>query len=115
MSVDLSFGYNKKCYLLQCSIQGGELDAADGMSPLDAVVRILNNQLTSLMWIDEKVCIFHCAYWMICLICLLLSSTSALTLINRLQAEEFSSRIQKLSNQGSASDRELTGPGMWMS
>ena len=27
----------------------------DGMSPLDVVVRILNNQLSSLMWIDEKV------------------------------------------------------------
>lgn len=27
----------------------------DGMTPLDAVVRILNNQLSSLMWIDEKV------------------------------------------------------------
>ena len=25
------------------------------MTPLDAVVRILNNQLSSLMWIDEKV------------------------------------------------------------
>ena len=66
------------------SNQGGELDALDGMTPLDAVVRILNNQLTSLMWIDEK-------------------------------AEEFSSRIQKLANQGSASDRELMGPRMWMS
>lgn len=64
--------------------QGGELDALDGMNPLDAVVRILNNQLTSLMWIDEK-------------------------------AEEFSSRIQRLGNQGSVSDRELTGPRFWMS
>ena len=35
--------------------QGGELDAIDGMTPLDMVVRILNNQLSSLMWIDEKV------------------------------------------------------------
>ncbi|KAL6499430.1 Nuclear pore glycoprotein p62 [Orobanche hederae] len=34
--------------------QGGELEATDGMTPLDAVVRILNNQLSSLMWIDEK-------------------------------------------------------------
>lgn len=34
--------------------QGGDLDAADGMNPLDVVVRILNNQLSSLMWIDEK-------------------------------------------------------------
>ncbi|KAL3572616.1 hypothetical protein D5086_026520 [Populus alba] len=34
--------------------QGGELDAIDGMTPLDMVVRILNNQLSSLMWIDEK-------------------------------------------------------------
>ncbi|KAK7349993.1 hypothetical protein VNO77_07990 [Canavalia gladiata] len=63
---------------------GGELDTVDGMIPLDTVVRILNNQLTSLMWIDEK-------------------------------AEEFSFHIQKLANQGSASDRELTGPGIWMS
>ncbi|KAK7313879.1 hypothetical protein VNO77_39082 [Canavalia gladiata] len=30
-------------------------------------------------------------------------------------AEEFSLRIQKLANQGSALDRELTGPGIWMS
>ncbi|KAE8038632.1 hypothetical protein FH972_011122 [Carpinus fangiana] len=36
------------------SNQGGELDAIDGMTPLDVVVRILNNQLSSLMWIDEK-------------------------------------------------------------
>lgn len=34
--------------------QGGELDTTEGMSPLDVVVRILNNQLSSLMWIDEK-------------------------------------------------------------
>lgn len=27
----------------------------EGASPLDLVVRILNNQLTSLLWIDEKV------------------------------------------------------------
>jgi hypothetical protein len=27
----------------------------DGMTPLDVVVRILNNQLSSLMWIDDKV------------------------------------------------------------
>lgn len=27
------------------------------MTPLDAVVKILNNQLSSLMWIDEKVSI----------------------------------------------------------
>ncbi|XP_030535363.2 nuclear pore complex protein NUP62 isoform X2 [Rhodamnia argentea] len=36
------------------SSQGGELDNIDGMTPLDAVVRILNNQLSSLMWVDEK-------------------------------------------------------------
>lgn len=36
------------------SSQNGELDAIDGMTPLDVVVRILNNQLSSLMWIDEK-------------------------------------------------------------
>lgn len=29
----------------------------DGMAPLDVVVKILNNQLSSLMWIDEKVSI----------------------------------------------------------
>nr|XP_023899073.1 nuclear pore complex protein NUP62-like [Quercus suber] len=34
--------------------QGGELEAVDGMTPLDVVVRILNNQLSSLMWVDEK-------------------------------------------------------------
>ncbi|XP_030965683.1 nuclear pore complex protein NUP62-like isoform X2 [Quercus lobata] len=34
--------------------QGGELEAVDGMTPLDVVVRILNNQPSSLMWIDEK-------------------------------------------------------------
>ncbi|BFG21631.1 hypothetical protein CerSpe_079050 [Prunus speciosa] len=64
--------------------QGGELDTNDGMAPLDVVVRILNNQLSSLMWIDEK-------------------------------AEEFSSRIQKLANQGPAADRELMSPKYWMS
>uniref|UniRef100_A0A6V7QWS5 Nucleoporin NSP1-like C-terminal domain-containing protein n=1 Tax=Ananas comosus var. bracteatus TaxID=296719 RepID=A0A6V7QWS5_ANACO len=34
--------------------QGADLDAADGLSPFDVAVRILNNQLRSLMWIDEK-------------------------------------------------------------
>lgn len=34
--------------------QGGDLDVVDGMTPIDVVVRILNNQLSSLMWIDEK-------------------------------------------------------------
>ncbi|KAK4835880.1 hypothetical protein QYF36_015679 [Acer negundo] len=34
--------------------KGGELDTMDGMAPLDVVVKILNNQLGSLMWIDEK-------------------------------------------------------------
>ncbi|XP_020259689.1 nuclear pore complex protein NUP62 [Asparagus officinalis] len=34
--------------------QGGDLSAIDGMTPIDFVVRILNNQLSSLMWIDEK-------------------------------------------------------------
>ncbi|KAJ0936152.1 hypothetical protein HanRHA438_Chr03g0127581 [Helianthus annuus] len=28
------------------------------MIPMDVVVRILNNQLSSLMWIDEKVRLF---------------------------------------------------------
>lgn len=41
--------------------KGGELEATDGMTPLDVVVRILNNQLSSLMWIDEKVCIKYFA------------------------------------------------------
>lgn len=36
------------------SAQGTDLDMAEGASPLDLVVRILNNQLTSLLWIDEK-------------------------------------------------------------
>lgn len=31
------------------------MDMVDGMTPLDVVVRILNNQLSTLMWIDEKV------------------------------------------------------------
>lgn len=34
--------------------QGGDLDAVDAMTPIDVVVRILNNQLSSLVWIDEK-------------------------------------------------------------
>ncbi|KAI4338790.1 hypothetical protein MLD38_023803 [Melastoma candidum] len=34
--------------------QGGELVPTDGMTPIDIVVRILNNQLSSLMWVDEK-------------------------------------------------------------
>lgn len=34
--------------------QGGGFDAFDGMTPLDVVVQILNNQLSSLMWIDDK-------------------------------------------------------------
>ncbi|KAM0929267.1 hypothetical protein ACQ4PT_001711 [Festuca glaucescens] len=34
--------------------QGGELEAADSMAPFDVAVRILDNQLRSLMWIDEK-------------------------------------------------------------
>ncbi|KAK3014535.1 LOW QUALITY PROTEIN: hypothetical protein RJ639_008309, partial [Escallonia herrerae] len=63
--------------------QAGEFEAIDGMTPLDVVVRILNNQLSSLMWIDEK-------------------------------AEEFSSRIQKLASQGSAADREMMGPKLWL-
>ncbi|KAL2477996.1 Nuclear pore complex protein [Forsythia ovata] len=34
--------------------QGGDLEATDGMTPLDIVVRVLNNQLSSLLWVDEK-------------------------------------------------------------
>lgn len=63
--------------------KGGELDATDGMTPLDIVVLILNNQLSSLMLVDEK-------------------------------AEEFSSRIQKLANQGSVTEHELTRPKLWL-
>nr|KAJ0186016.1 hypothetical protein LSAT_V11C900493830 [Lactuca sativa] len=39
------------------SVRVGQVEASDGMGmvPLDVVVRILNNQLSSLMWIDEKV------------------------------------------------------------
>lgn len=33
---------------------GSDSDMVDGANPLDLVVRILNNQLTSLLWIDEK-------------------------------------------------------------
>ncbi|EMS50822.1 Nuclear pore glycoprotein p62 [Triticum urartu] len=36
------------------STQGGELEATDNMAPFDVAVRILDNQLRSLMWIDEK-------------------------------------------------------------
>ncbi|MFS7994425.1 putative nucleoporin NSP1/NUP62 [Helianthus anomalus] len=39
-------------------VEVGELEATDGMTPMDVVVRILNNQLSSLMWIDEKVRLF---------------------------------------------------------
>lgn len=35
--------------------------------------------------------------------------------IQCLQAEEFSSRIQKIASQGSAADRELMGPKFWKS
>ncbi|KAJ4829733.1 hypothetical protein Tsubulata_020743 [Turnera subulata] len=33
---------------------GGELEAIDGMAHSDMVVRVLNNQLSSLIWMDEK-------------------------------------------------------------
>jgi hypothetical protein len=36
-------------------IQGAEFETADSMTPFDVAVRILDNQLRSLMWIDEKV------------------------------------------------------------
>ncbi|KAA0047772.1 nuclear pore complex protein NUP62 [Cucumis melo var. makuwa] len=65
--------------------QGGELDVIDGMTPLDAVVRILNNQLSSLMWIDEKAEEFS-------------------SRIQKLAATE-----------GPAADRELLGQKFWMS
>lgn len=65
--------------------QGGELDVIDGMTPLDAVVRILNNQLSSLMWIDEKAEEFS----------------------SRIQ--------KLAATQGPAADRELLGQKFWMS
>ncbi|EEC71829.1 hypothetical protein OsI_04485 [Oryza sativa Indica Group] len=34
--------------------QGAEFETADSMTPFDVAVRILDNQLRSLMWIDEK-------------------------------------------------------------
>lgn len=34
--------------------QAGEVGLSNGGSPIDVVVRILNNQLSSLVWIDEK-------------------------------------------------------------
>ncbi|KAK8961452.1 hypothetical protein KSP40_PGU017553 [Platanthera guangdongensis] len=37
------------------SKQGNGIDLGENMTPIDAAVRILNNQLSSLMWIDEKV------------------------------------------------------------
>lgn len=42
------------------SKQGGSVDLSDSMTPIDAAVRILNNQLSSLMWIDEKANEFSC-------------------------------------------------------
>ncbi|KAJ0848717.1 hypothetical protein HanPSC8_Chr13g0560741 [Helianthus annuus] len=35
--------------------KGGELEATNGMFPQDVVARVLNNQLISLVWIDERV------------------------------------------------------------
>uniref|UniRef100_A0A0E0JR76 Uncharacterized protein n=1 Tax=Oryza punctata TaxID=4537 RepID=A0A0E0JR76_ORYPU len=35
-------------------MQGAEFETADSMTPFDVAVRILDNQLRSLMWIDEK-------------------------------------------------------------
>ncbi|KAK4476432.1 hypothetical protein RD792_015585 [Penstemon davidsonii] len=63
--------------------QGGELEATDGMTPLDVVVRILNNQLSSLMWIDEKAEEFS----------------------SRIQ--------KLATTQGSAAGRQLMGPKLW--
>ncbi|RWW14303.1 hypothetical protein GW17_00021936 [Ensete ventricosum] len=37
------------------SSMGGDLDMVDAASPLDIVVRILDNELRTLMWINEKV------------------------------------------------------------
>lgn len=34
--------------------QGDGIDLDENMTPIDAAVRILNNQLSSLIWIDEK-------------------------------------------------------------
>lgn len=34
--------------------QGGDLALVESMTPIDVAVRILNNQLSSLMWLDEK-------------------------------------------------------------
>ncbi|KAJ0984103.1 hypothetical protein J5N97_002459 [Dioscorea zingiberensis] len=34
--------------------QGGDLALVDSMTPIDVAVQILNNQLSSLMWLDEK-------------------------------------------------------------
>ncbi|KAJ0621987.1 putative nucleoporin, NSP1-like, nucleoporin NSP1/NUP62 [Helianthus annuus] len=39
-------------------VEVGKLEATDGITPMHVVVRILNNQLSSLMWIDEKVRLF---------------------------------------------------------
>ncbi|XP_020676935.1 nuclear pore complex protein NUP62-like [Dendrobium catenatum] len=64
------------------SKQGGSMDLSDSMTPIDAAVRILNNQLSSLMWIDEK-------------------------------ANEFSSRLQKVANGGTAV-RDLSASRFWL-
>ncbi|KAG0494700.1 hypothetical protein HPP92_005694 [Vanilla planifolia] len=37
-----------------CFMQGVDMDLTDNMTPIDAAARILNSQLNSLMWIDER-------------------------------------------------------------
>uniref|UniRef100_A0A0D9V7Y5 Nucleoporin NSP1-like C-terminal domain-containing protein n=1 Tax=Leersia perrieri TaxID=77586 RepID=A0A0D9V7Y5_9ORYZ len=64
--------------------QGAEFETADSMTPFDVAVRILDNQLRSLMWIDEK-------------------------------ANEFSTRIQRLPNNGAAAERDSGMPRFWLS
>lgn len=98
--------------------KGGELEATDGMTPLDIVVRILNNQLSSLVWIDEKVCILYRQRIFFSSSSPLFSGISILpsymVKIFYIQAEEFASRIQKLASQGSVVDRETISPKFWL-
>lgn len=53
-----------------CSKQGGDLALVESMTPIDVAVRILNNQLSSLMWLDEKVNTTNFSF--IFLVCVLL-------------------------------------------
>lgn len=95
---------------------------AEGASPLDLVVRILNNQLTSLLWIDEKVsCLLniHGMKFWICYEMLLnkfVFHAKLTPLVDAIQAGELSGRIQTFADQG-ALDKGHRGSrlrGAWL-